>query len=207
MHSEHFFTRMYRAHLEYVLRMLVKDGVPSRDSEDIAHDVFLAVWEELRRYDPRRPFKCWLFSFIKHAAADYRRRGRYDREVLHGELWVICDEAPSAEERLGAHAESQIAAWAVERLSPARRAVLTMHADGWTMPEITRELGIPLNTGYTRLRHARAQAYRYARSAEQPDARGSGTSASRQVGKRAGTALVPGARSCDAAGAEEVTSG
>jgi RNA polymerase sigma-70 factor (ECF subfamily) len=161
MLSEQFFTRMYRTHFEYVRRMLVKYGVPSRDSEDTAHDIFLAVWRELWRYDQKRPFKCWLFAFVLHFASDYRRGGRYDREELHGLLWWIHHESPSAEDMMLTQVDTQLAVQAVERLSPARREVVMLHADGWTMPEIVARLGIPLNTGYTRLRRARAQACRY----------------------------------------------
>ena len=39
-----------------------------------------------------------------------------------------------------------------------RRAVLVMHdLEGWTAPEIAAEIGVPLNTVYSRLRLARAE--------------------------------------------------
>jgi RNA polymerase sigma-70 factor (ECF subfamily) len=153
---------MYRTHFEYVRRTLVKYGVRYGDAGDIAQDVFLAVHEQLGSYDPSRSFKAWLFSFIVHFASDYRRLSRYDREELSGLVSGVGHEGPSAEDTLLADDELRLAAQAIERLPPSRRVVLMMHAEGFTMPEITAKLGIPLNTGYSRLRLARAQARRYA---------------------------------------------
>lgn len=56
----------------------------SRDeAEDIAQEVFLRIYKAKERYDPKRPFRPWIFSIASHLISDQKRFGkRHPKESL-----------------------------------------------------------------------------------------------------------------------------
>jgi RNA polymerase sigma-70 factor (ECF subfamily) len=151
------FSAIFARDLGYVWTSLRRLGVPSRDLEDLSHDVFFRVYQRLADYDRERPFRPWLFGFCFRVASDYRRRFANQREVLGAELEPI-DPAPNAFEQLLQAEATSLAQLALHSLDLERRAVFVMHElDGSPIPEVARALGIPINTAYSRLRLGRLQ--------------------------------------------------
>ena len=151
------FNAIFRAEFEYVWSSLRRLGIPERDLEDLAHDVFFRVYERLADYDTARPLRPWLFGFSFRVASDYRRRFSNRREVL-SPASETRDPAPTALDRLE-HAEAlTLAQAALDGVEIERRAVFILHEiDGCPVPAIASALGLPLNTTYSRLRLARAE--------------------------------------------------
>lgn len=151
------FADVFREHFAYVWKSLRRMGVRDRDLEDLVHDVFLVVHRRAGSFDPTRPLKPWLFGILCRVASDYRRSARYRAEVLEdGEEHAHAAQA--ADEQVAAR-RAVIAA--LETMPDERRAVFVMHEiEGFTMPEIAEALGINLDTGYSRLRSARADFVR-----------------------------------------------
>ena len=151
------FSDIFARDLGYVWTSLRRLGVPTRDLEDLSHDVFFRVYERLPDYDRERPFRPWLFGFCFRVASDYRRRFANQREVLGAEVEPI-DSAPSALDRLVLAEATSLAQRVLQSLELERRAVFVMHeVDGIPIPQVAEALGIPLNTAYSRLRLAREQ--------------------------------------------------
>jgi RNA polymerase sigma-70 factor (ECF subfamily) len=151
------FQAVFAAEASYVVHSLRRLGVQERDLDDVAHDVLLAVYLRFADYDPGRPIRPWLFAFAARHAAAYRRRARHRREALGQPLEAV-DDRRAPDEQLAAGEERTLAIEALSALDHDKRTVLVMHdVDGESMPEIARALSIPLNTGYSRLRLARAE--------------------------------------------------
>lgn len=151
------FRAWFDAHFDYVWHTLRRLGVRPADLEDVAHDVFLAVYRNLERFDPVRPVRPWLFGFAYRLASDYRRRAYHRLERLGQEL-EAADPHPGALELLGQREDRELVHAALETLELGRRAVFILHElDGHAIPEVAASLGIPLNTAYSRLRLARQQ--------------------------------------------------
>jgi RNA polymerase sigma-70 factor (ECF subfamily) len=156
------FPTLYRSEFGYVWKTLRRLGVPARDMEDLAHDLFVVVHRHLGQYDPRRPLRPWLFGIAVRVLSDYRRTFRNSRELLDrraatGEAREAIDGAPPPDERLADAEARALLMTALDDLPLDRRAVLVMHdLDGVAVPEIATTLEIPLNTAYSRLRLARA---------------------------------------------------
>jgi len=151
------FSAIFARDLGYVWTSLRRLGVPSRDLEDLSHDVFFRVYQRLSDYDAERPFRPWLFGFCFRVASDCRRRFSNQREVLGAELEPI-DPLPDALDRLVQAEATSLAQLVLQSLELERRAVFVMHEiDGCPIPEVASTLGIPLNTAYSRLRLAREQ--------------------------------------------------
>ena len=151
------FAQIFAREFDYVWNSLRRLGVPERDLEDLAHDVFFRIYEHLADFDTARPLKPWLFGFAFRVASDYRRRFSNRREVLGADSEAI-DPAPNALDQLVQAEALSLAQLALDGLDIERRAVFILHEiDGCAMPEIASALSLPLNTAYSRLRLAREQ--------------------------------------------------
>jgi RNA polymerase sigma-70 factor, ECF subfamily len=145
---------LFAEQTSYVTRALRRCGVHEHDVEDLAQEVFLTIHGKLDSYDPRRPVRPWLYGFIARIAWAYRRLAcqRYGSSPERDEQ----DPAPSAEELLvSAQAQARIRQ-ALDQLSSEKRQVFVLHEiQEQPIPAVATQLGIPLNTAYSRLRHAR----------------------------------------------------
>ena len=157
------FPTLYRSEFAYVWNTLRRLGAPSRDLEDLAHDLFVVVHRHLPEYDRSQPLRPWLFGIAIRVLSDYRRTSAasYQPRAARSRLRVAdqaIDGAPPQDEK---SAEAQVAGQrcsleALDRLDFDRRVVLVMHdLDEISVPEIAAILEIPLNTAYSRLRLAR----------------------------------------------------
>jgi RNA polymerase sigma-70 factor (ECF subfamily) len=146
------FRRVFESEFAYVCRALRRLGVHAADLQDVAQELFVSVHAQLPRYDSTRPLRPWLFSFAFRYAANYRRLARHghmsDLELQAG---VIAADVANVEAR-------DLVLRGLEQLAFDRRTVIVMHdLEGFDAPEIATQLGIPLNTVYSRLRTARAE--------------------------------------------------
>jgi len=154
------FAEVFEAHFDYVWNSLRRLGVREGDLEDLTHDVFFAVHRRFDRFDTKRPLRPWLFGFALRRASDYRRLARNRFEVLESGNAPSDPVDSSADplERALVGESLRIARAALEALELGRRAVFILHdLDEIAMPEVARELEIPLNTAYSRLRLARGE--------------------------------------------------
>jgi RNA polymerase sigma-70 factor (ECF subfamily) len=151
------FEAIFEAELTYVWTSLRRLGVQTRDLEDVAHEVFLKAYENLPQYDPARPIRPWLFAFAFRFASDYRRLARH-RTELYGDDEPGRAGGPDAEQMLLQRQRQELVGRALEAIEIERRAVFILHElDEEPMPVVAQTLGIPLNTGYSRLRTAREE--------------------------------------------------
>ncbi len=136
------------------------------EAEDVTSDVFVQVWEQIDRHDPRRgPLGPWVLAIARTRALDaLRRRRRWWRKA---DRW---GEAQFAEDggTLPAPdpAEAGVPGWPVHREVHAalaelpeeqRRVVVLAYFEGLTHSEIARRTDQPLGTVKTRLRIAHAK--------------------------------------------------
>jgi RNA polymerase sigma-70 factor, ECF subfamily len=151
------FADLFEREFDYVWFTLRRFGVPERDLEDVAHDLFIHVHRHFAEFDPARPVRPWLFGFAYRIASDYRRLARHRLETLE-ERVEATDPAPSPAEHLVARQRVELAWEALEELEVDRRAVFLLHEiEGLPIREVSEILEVPLNTAYSRLRLAREQ--------------------------------------------------
>lgn len=135
-------------------------------AEEAAQEAFLRTWLNLRRYQPDKSFRAWLYRIAINAALDELRRGRStgalslssedetDAQVRTG---VVDNPGAALEERERARLVRQ----AVMDLPEASRAALILREyGGLSYNEIAAALGIPLGTVMSRLNAARSQLRR-----------------------------------------------
>jgi RNA polymerase sigma-70 factor (ECF subfamily) len=157
------FQEVYRAELSWVLRTLRRLGIPDAEVEDVAHDLFVAVFRHFDAYDPARPRRPWLFGFAIRIARDHRALARH-RVEIKGEHAEPPASGRGPDDAIDQERKRRLVLRVLDALDLDKRSLIVMHdLDGMTAPQIAEILGVPVNTVYSRIRLARAAFERYLR--------------------------------------------
>lgn len=134
VHAYRHFVAAYKGAVERIVaRHVPRGAVP-----DVAQEAFIRAYNSLDGYDPARPFANWMSTVALRTCYDHLRSVYASRERTFSEL------APEGAEWLDAavdkasleadardrekEAAGQALAWALERLPPLERMVLTLTA-------------------------------------------------------------------------------
>jgi RNA polymerase sigma-70 factor (ECF subfamily) len=146
---------LFEDELDYVWHALRRLGVREADLDDEVNEVFLRVHRQFAKYDPSRPVRPWLFAFAARVAAEHRRLAHNRREVP-GLPPDLLDPGPSTEAQAADNEARAMVLRALDRLDQSKREVfVAIELGGHSAPELALELGVPVNTVYSRLRLAR----------------------------------------------------
>lgn len=142
-----------------VRRFLRRIGSGAGDADDLVQQTFLQVPTAAKRFDGRPNARPWLFGI----AATVARRERSSLSRVAARLRGWAQAAPSAPPMTPAESLEQRQAedrfaHALDKLSPAKREVFALVTlEGASGEEAAEALGIPRNTVWTRLHHARRE--------------------------------------------------
>jgi RNA polymerase sigma-70 factor (ECF subfamily) len=149
------FERIFRDEVRFVGRTLRYLGVPASSVEDACQEVFLVVHRRLADFDGAS-LRGWVRQICVHVARNQRRTQRRRPEDAVAET----PEIPhAADQHLGAErSEARMRLLrALDALGEDQRAVFVLYEiEQMTMQECAETLGIPVQTGYSRLHAARA---------------------------------------------------
>lgn len=149
------FATAYREHLNWMLHTVRRLGVSAAEHEDVVHDVFSTAWLRLADYDSTRPIRPWLFG-IAFRIVSNRKVTKSSNEVLEADLDMRMGAVDKPDELLQREATRQHVLKALEALPLEQRALFVGHdIEATPVIELARELEVPLNTAYSRLRLAR----------------------------------------------------
>ncbi len=152
------FEAIYDAELAWVHRTLRRLGGRQADLEDLCHDVFVAVYRALDRFDHERPLRPWLFGIAFRVVSDYRSRARFSREHASNTLEDTAADVADPEAALAGAQARALLLRALDTLPLDQRAVfVAVEIDETPIPELASALGTSVNTLYSRLRLARAR--------------------------------------------------
>ncbi|XXT19197.1 RNA polymerase sigma factor [Sorangium sp. So ce429] len=152
------FEEVYRSAHPYVLRLLWRLGVESRDLEDVAHEVFLVVHRRLPDYQPGGSLDAWLSAIASRVALRHRQLARNARELLSGDGRAVDVVDPGLDvEQLHAQAETgHLVRQLIQHIESSRRPIFILHdLEGMAMRDIAQAFQISQNTAWDRLRRAR----------------------------------------------------
>ena len=127
---------------------MLKDAA---QAQEVAQDVFLAIWRGAREFDPARgSARTWILSVAHHKSVDAVRRSRRNSTVpLSDTMTGDADVIEAAQARVDAGRVRR----ALEALSIEQRAAIVLaYYGGYTQQEIAQRLGVPLGTIKTRIR-------------------------------------------------------
>ncbi len=146
------FVEHFRAHHDFVWRSLRSLGVPESSADNALQEVFIVMHRKLPELDPQMALRGWLYGVARNIArADRRRTARtVELKTLPDRTSDLPEAACQRQQATAAVAQF------LSSLDEDKKAVFIMsEIEGMTAPEISRTLGIKLNTVYSRIRIAR----------------------------------------------------
>lgn len=153
---------LYERYAPSVHRFISALGIPPEEREDAAQDVFMAVYRSLGRFRGDAQLSTWIYRIAARHAGRLGRRRRV-REFLS--TLVLREPAPPpapdpSERASHLHLLDRM----LGRLNPKKRMVFVLfEIEGLAVDEISRVVGCPENTVWSRLHHARAEMVKMAR--------------------------------------------
>jgi len=157
--------RRYQFHLERILYHLAPDW---QDRPDLAQEVWIRVYRNIKRLNEPNRFRCWLSRIATNLFYDeLRKRKRINnpisldapRQVLDGEMdWDIVSDYPNPEDNLCTEEFYEKLREAIAQLPDAFRITIILR-ELQEMPyeEISQITGVTLGTVKSRINRARAK--------------------------------------------------
>jgi len=148
------FGELYDELAPRVLGSIRRLLIDHAQSEEVAQEVFLEVWQSATRFDPNKGrATVWILTMAKRRAIDRIRSAQsaHDRDTRIGirDFRVEDDVAEAAEIAV----ERERVGMAMERLTDVQRQVISLAYDGgYSHTEIAELLQVPIGTVKTRLR-------------------------------------------------------
>ncbi len=151
------FSALVEAHRDIAFRVAYLVTGTAADAEDATQDAFVKAFRQIRRFDPRRPFRPWLLRIVGNEA---RNRRRSEARRLHYEVAASgrSEAGPPSEHpeaaALTADIDRQLLA-AVNRLPEKERLVVGFkYFLDLSGREAAVALGVPVGTIKSRLNRA-----------------------------------------------------
>jgi RNA polymerase sigma-70 factor, ECF subfamily len=153
--GDHPALEAFQGEVDYIMRTFRRLGVSPNDVEDLAHEVFLILYQGWDRYDPARPFRAYVFGIAFRVACNHNRKRK--REIRYA-VMETSDDRFLPDQELEARQVRALVLRALKRVPMQRRAVLIMHdIDMLPMADVAANLSIYRFTGYSRLHKARKE--------------------------------------------------
>ncbi|TAM66165.1 MAG: sigma-70 family RNA polymerase sigma factor [Microbacteriaceae bacterium] len=149
------FGELYDRLAPRVLGTIRRLLIDPAQSEEVAQEVFLEVWQSAARFEPNKGRAAtWVLTMAKRRAIDRIRSAQASRvrDVRVG-IRDFCAEADEVAESVEIRIERERVGAAMEQLTDTQRQAISLAYDGeYTHSEIAQLLGIPIGTVKTRLR-------------------------------------------------------
>lgn len=152
--------QVYRDHADYVWRLLRSLGVPDTHQEDAFHEVFLVVHRRIAQFDSRASLQTWLFGITRNVVLHHRRS--HARHLRRLTVAPPPSASPEPDDVVAQHEAQALVDRFLATLGDDHRITFILaDIEGLRMPEIAEQLGVNLNTLYSRLYSARKQFARF----------------------------------------------
>jgi RNA polymerase sigma-70 factor (ECF subfamily) len=132
------------------------------EAEDIAQEAFVKAWKNLKKFQPEKKFKTWLFQITKNTCIDYLRKHKnflpaqnMAEEQMALSLEKLIDASPLPEEVFDSAGFEASLEKVIGSLPENYRQAVAMHLQqDLTFQEISEILNEPINTVKSRYRRA-----------------------------------------------------
>ena len=161
LHPDQAFSDLYRRHFGDCRVWLRAMGAPSSELDDLAQDVFVVVRRRLAEQPPGTVIanpRGWIYGIAFRTLSDQRRRPWW--RLLLGRHRGLPEDhggaGPGPLDRLEAAEKARLCQALLARLPVKQASALVLfEVEGYSGQEIAALEGVPLQTVFTRIHHAR----------------------------------------------------
>ena len=160
-HDEKSWEEFIHFYQKYIQVLIVKDGVPSKDVDDLTQKVLLKLWKNLPEfnYQPHKcKFRSWMRVVVGNMVTSYfRNQGKLERDLERAELVRRNEEneladQPDIDERIDQEWKLHISrlAWdnIKDQFTGSVGECFQMFTRGHSVDEICDKLNIKRNSAF-----------------------------------------------------------
>ena len=157
------FADIYEAYFAFVWRSALRLGTPRVTIDDVVQEIFIVANNRLASFEGRSSVQTWLFGIVLNVVRTHRRTlAARQPHLLHADAQTdpetLADPADGPHERAARAEDARILDLVLDALDDSKREVFVLaELEQMSAPEIGAALSLPINTVYSRLRHARRQ--------------------------------------------------
>jgi RNA polymerase sigma-70 factor (ECF subfamily) len=132
-----------------LLRYVLSFGLSVHDAEEVAQEVFLALFRHLQRGKSRRNLRGWIFRVAHNLALKQRAANKKLHAALDDDATVVqakLDATPNPEEQMTSGQTLQRLRTVLRALPEQDRCCLALRAEGLRYREIAATLGLSLGS-------------------------------------------------------------
>jgi len=149
------FEQVFRLHVGQVCRALRTMGVPPRQVDDAAQEVFLIVHDKLAEFEGRSKLSTWIYAITFRVGANYRAKARRQPRLASLEETHLTASG-SPEQALSGKEAARFVEHFCSQLDDGMRDVFVLCLlEGQPSVEVGALLGLNVNTVYSRVRMLR----------------------------------------------------
>ena len=160
--EEGSFEKLVARYLKPIYNFVYRLSGNPEEAKDITQDVFLRVWKNIGKYDPKNAWSTWIYSIARNATIDYLRKKKAlifsdldNDEMDESFANSIPDKMPLPDEIFEQKEIEQRIEDALQKISFNYRTVVILHwKEGMTFEEVAKVLGKPMNTVKSQYRRA-----------------------------------------------------
>lgn len=139
------FGALYDRHLDAIYRYAFYRLRTEAEAEDVTADVFHRALVAMPRYEPRRPFRAFLYGIARHVVADRLRSAR--PQASFADAIAHPSDAAGPEETAVRLDGARAVRNAILRLTPLQQEIVILRAiEGRSTKEIAAVTGKPEST-------------------------------------------------------------
>ena len=151
--NDESFEYLVKKHLKAVYNFLYQLTKDMSLADDLTQETFFKAWKNIRRFDPEKNFKAWLFTIAKNSAYDAWKKKKtlpfslFENSEGYNKLDEIVEEKPLPDELLEQIGSAEELEEKMKKLSKKYRTILLLHyKEDFSLAEIAAILSIPYNT-------------------------------------------------------------
>jgi RNA polymerase sigma-70 factor (ECF subfamily) len=151
------FETLVRRKTSKVYALCYRIIVNSEDAKDISQLVFIKLWENLEKYDPKYAFDTWLYRMVTNVAIDFMRNKQSRDNAVNSNLRLVKTAADAEQSVVVQRKEVESVFESVSSvLSPKQKTIFVMNQmEDLPSAEIAKVLGCRESTVRNHLFNAR----------------------------------------------------
>jgi len=151
--DEKSLEELVRRYLPLIYNFSRRYSGDADNASDIAQEVFVKVWKNLKKFDTAKNFRVWLFTIAKNTALDWLKKKNALPSSLLNENEEGENLAENFVDEIYKKSLSQNLSLAIEKLPPKYSSIINLyHIKGLNFREIADFLRESINTVKSRYR-------------------------------------------------------
>ncbi|MBU4343616.1 MAG: sigma-70 family RNA polymerase sigma factor [Candidatus Omnitrophica bacterium] len=166
------FEEIYRLASSFVYSVALRIISNADEAKEVTQDVFIKIYNNLRRFRFRSSFKTWVYRITANTALNALKKNSKEMSRRAADYDVALkakDDRATTTQAIEMDDNKKLLSSLLDMLNPDQRACIVLREiEGLDYKEISRALGININTVRSRLKRAREALLAHGKRGDRP---------------------------------------